>query len=441
MKGYRPGECPQRCKQARVSHSAQLWDTLRCSIGAAGLALAASVRRVRRRTRSGDADREGCGVAAYVLIDRDATLSKVEELLAVPKVRAADLVAFPESLLAQDADLDRRGTRLGRRRAVVCEAGRRGRRVPSVATERATATPRTRRSSAASFAERDGSATNLRRRRDAQQLEPRKGVAWQGEGGRTATRCSYAAPRQARSSPPRRRGLRHVVIHTGPVETSRGQGADRTVLATLRQGDFFGETSLLESLPREADATAVPQTSLPRDHRGRPPGPPVRGPDFAIETLDRLSGRVRSLSRQMEETDRRDPRHRRGAALRGVGPAPRKPGVTCTAGGSCCSLTMSRIISGATASTATASTCSRPASPVSSARRRRCSRELETITAVGGHVYYVVGTTTSCSSTSSSNVLTFELSPFLNLHPVGSTRIRIQHGHLSTRSSLGNLRL
>ena len=34
--------------------------------------------------------------AAYVLIDRDATLAKVEELLADPKVRAADLVVFPE---------------------------------------------------------------------------------------------------------------------------------------------------------------------------------------------------------------------------------------------------------------------------------------------------------------------------------------------------------
>jgi nitrilase len=37
--------------------------------------------------------------AAYVLMDRKATLAKVEELLADPGVRAADLVVFPEAFL------------------------------------------------------------------------------------------------------------------------------------------------------------------------------------------------------------------------------------------------------------------------------------------------------------------------------------------------------
>lgn len=37
--------------------------------------------------------------AAYVLMDREATLAKVEELLADPAVRAADLVVFPEAFL------------------------------------------------------------------------------------------------------------------------------------------------------------------------------------------------------------------------------------------------------------------------------------------------------------------------------------------------------
>src|SRR6187402_2629128 len=34
--------------------------------------------------------------AAYVLMDREATLAKVEALMASPEVRAADLVVFPE---------------------------------------------------------------------------------------------------------------------------------------------------------------------------------------------------------------------------------------------------------------------------------------------------------------------------------------------------------
>jgi hypothetical protein len=37
--------------------------------------------------------------AAYVLMDRKATLAKVEELVADPAVQAADLVVFPEAFV------------------------------------------------------------------------------------------------------------------------------------------------------------------------------------------------------------------------------------------------------------------------------------------------------------------------------------------------------
>ena len=37
--------------------------------------------------------------AAYVLMDREATLAKVEALMASPEVRAADLVVFPEAFV------------------------------------------------------------------------------------------------------------------------------------------------------------------------------------------------------------------------------------------------------------------------------------------------------------------------------------------------------
>ena len=37
--------------------------------------------------------------AAYVLMDREATLAKVEKLLADPEVQAADLVVFPEAFV------------------------------------------------------------------------------------------------------------------------------------------------------------------------------------------------------------------------------------------------------------------------------------------------------------------------------------------------------
>ena len=93
------------------------------------------------------------------------------------------------------------------------------------------------------------------------------------------------------------------VIQSGIVEISRGAGSARTVMATLRQGDFFGEMSLLESMPREADATATTSTELLVITQGGLLVRLRRDPTFAIEMLHKLSGRVRMLNLRLEETD------------------------------------------------------------------------------------------------------------------------------------------
>ena len=90
------------------------------------------------------------------------------------------------------------------------------------------------------------------------------------------------------------------VIQSGAVEIARGDGADRVVMATLRNGDFFGEMSLLESLPREADATAIVRTELLVITQGGLLVRLRRDPTFAIEMLHRLSGRVRALNASTE---------------------------------------------------------------------------------------------------------------------------------------------
>lgn len=54
---------------------------------------------------------------------------------------------------------------------------------------------------------------------------------------------------------------------------------------------------------------------------------------------------------------------------------------------------------------------------------------LRRITANGGHVYYVVGNHDLVLEHFLDSVLTFELSPFLNVTS-GDVRIRIEHGHL-----------
>jgi len=52
------------------------------------------------------------------------------------------------------------------------------------------------------------------------------------------------------------------IVQSGRVRISKRKAHGEVVLATLGRGDFFGEMSLLESLPREATARAVGETRL-----------------------------------------------------------------------------------------------------------------------------------------------------------------------------------
>ena len=96
------------------------------------------------------------------------------------------------------------------------------------------------------------------------------------------------------------KGIDLFVIQSGTVEISRGEGAQRTVMATLREGDFFGEMSVLESMPRDADAVAVTRTELLVITQGGLLIRLRRDPTFAVEMLHKLSGRVRALNEMVE---------------------------------------------------------------------------------------------------------------------------------------------
>ena len=96
------------------------------------------------------------------------------------------------------------------------------------------------------------------------------------------------------------KGIDLFVIQSGVVEISRGDGAERVVMATLRQGAFFGEMSVLESMPRDADAVAVTRTELLVITQGGLLIRLRRDPTFAVEMLHQLSGRVRALNQQLE---------------------------------------------------------------------------------------------------------------------------------------------
>ena len=87
------------------------------------------------------------------------------------------------------------------------------------------------------------------------------------------------------------------VIRTGRIEIRRDDG----VVAELGPGDFFGEMSLLESLPRDADAVGITAGELLVITQGALLVRLRRDPTFALEMLHRLSGRVRALNAQLTE--------------------------------------------------------------------------------------------------------------------------------------------
>ena len=91
------------------------------------------------------------------------------------------------------------------------------------------------------------------------------------------------------------------VIKAGRVRISKPMAGRDVVLSELGPGDFFGEMSLLESLPRDADAVAVGETRLLVLNAGSLLVRLRRDPTFALEMLHRLSGRVRTLNAELEK--------------------------------------------------------------------------------------------------------------------------------------------
>ncbi len=89
------------------------------------------------------------------------------------------------------------------------------------------------------------------------------------------------------------------VIQTGKVVISKRVGERELELAVLSKGDFFGEMSVLESLPRDANARALGETRLLVISAGGLLVRMRRDPTFAFEMLHRLSGRVRSLNHRL----------------------------------------------------------------------------------------------------------------------------------------------
>lgn len=91
------------------------------------------------------------------------------------------------------------------------------------------------------------------------------------------------------------------VVQSGEVEISRTGPGGKVVLALLKRGDFLGEMSLLESLPRNADAHARGATKLLAIQPGGFLLKIRRDPTFAFELMQALSGRIRRTNEKLLE--------------------------------------------------------------------------------------------------------------------------------------------
>lgn len=89
------------------------------------------------------------------------------------------------------------------------------------------------------------------------------------------------------------------IIKQGRVEIFKQVGGHEILLATLERGDFFGEMSLLEGLPRSATARSVGSTELVVLRPGSLLLRIRQDPTFAFELLQQMSRRIRKLNDQL----------------------------------------------------------------------------------------------------------------------------------------------
>jgi len=94
-------------------------------------------------------------------------------------------------------------------------------------------------------------------------------------------------------------GREMYVIQRGAVEVLKSIGGRTVVLATLQRGSFFGEMSLLESLPRSATVRAKGDAQLLVIEPGGLLLKIRRDPTFAFEMLQHMSRRIRDLDEQL----------------------------------------------------------------------------------------------------------------------------------------------
>lgn len=95
-------------------------------------------------------------------------------------------------------------------------------------------------------------------------------------------------------------GTDMFVVHEGRVEIVRTAGGESRLVAVLEKGDFFGEMSLLEELPRNASARAVTDAKVLEISRPLFARMLRDNPEIGVRIMRKLSRRVRDLDELLD---------------------------------------------------------------------------------------------------------------------------------------------
>ena len=96
-------------------------------------------------------------------------------------------------------------------------------------------------------------------------------------------------------------GNEMYIIQTGTVELVKTIGKETRVLATLEKGDFFGEMSVLEDLPRTASARAKTDVELVRINGATFDSMLKGNTEIAVRMMRKLSRRLREVTQLLED--------------------------------------------------------------------------------------------------------------------------------------------
>ncbi len=96
-------------------------------------------------------------------------------------------------------------------------------------------------------------------------------------------------------------GTEMYIVQSGTVELLKEIGGSTRVLSTLEKGDFFGEMSVLEDLPRTASARAKTDVELVRINGATFDAMLKSNTEIAVRMMRKLSRRQRELTGMLEE--------------------------------------------------------------------------------------------------------------------------------------------